>query len=137
MCSSCGKRAAALRKPGATNRNPLVLGAENGAVAQPATFQRDSGIYQAQEYVYVTGTGVDASVEDGTIVLGLRTPTPRAKTRKPPGTLDEVSEFFVRRAEGVYRGFADYGRAQRYALVVGGEVLSREQASDDYKKGSS
>lgn len=128
MCSSCAKRAAAMAKPGKTARKPLVLGVANGEAAQTATVLKDFLGVKRNEYIYVSGTGVSDAVDSGLIKLGYKKPSGTARVIRERQVLAKDSEWFVRVASGKWHGFRNLRAAERYAKIVGSEVVSRDQA---------
>lgn len=127
MCSSCGKAAAALRAPGASPRNALVIGDANGKSAQPATFLVDTDQAPAGKYLYVTGDGVDAAVEAGTIALGYQ--PRRAAKAAAPAREPSTPQWYVQIGRNRWRGFANKNAAERFAASVGETVKTRDEVA--------
>lgn len=122
-CSSCGGNRRS-RTPGGTPDNAIVLGDPDGSTAQPATFLVETDEVKKGKYKFVTGTGVDQAVEEGTIRLGFDQPTIRRKPRRNPA---DDPQFYVQTGRNKWVGFASESAAARYAKANSTEVLTRDQ----------
>ncbi len=127
MCSTCGQRAAKLRKPGGSPRNPILFGARTKEPARPATFLEPHGGKKVGEYGYVAGDGVDAAVEAGTIELGVA-PVPRLVPKAKAAPADEAGTFYVSIGVNKWKAFRNRSSAVRFASIRGVPVLTQDEA---------
>lgn len=123
MCSSCGQKARGL--PGATSRNPIVLGDPNGQPSQPATFNIKHPNADVGQYKYVSGDGIQAAVENGDISIGYQQ-APARPARVVPSNAD-APDWYVRVGNNRWVGFKTRAAAERYAKTVNGTVATRDQ----------
>lgn len=130
MCGTCGQRAARLRTPGASPRNPVLFGAKDKRPAQPATFLQAAGGKEAGAYGYVGGDGVEQAVEDGIIQLGVvaQPPAPRLV----PNTSKRASggPWYVELGGGRFQRFNSLSPADRFARSRGAKVLTQAEVDE-------
>lgn len=125
MCSSCGGGKASLRIPGATQRNPIVFGAANSAPSEPAEFLVEHEHAAAGKTKFVTGTGVQAAVEEGLIKrAGYQ---PRAAKVKRVAPTPVAHKWFVKIGRGNWKGHHSKQAAERMARVFGEPVLTYDE----------
>lgn len=123
MCSTCGQRAAARLTPGTNPKNPIVIGTADGRAAQPVTFLKAYEGVKVGRPVFVTGDGVEGLVEDGTIRLGYQPIVRPRPTRAPRSS----APWYVQTRRNEWLGFQSRAAADRYALSIGANVLTREE----------
>jgi hypothetical protein len=125
MCSSCGQRAAKL--PGAKPRNAIVLGEANDATPQPATFLVNHANAMAGHTKYVTGSGVEDAVADGTIRIGYVRPTQVSRSAKLASNAPDAPRWYVKTGSNKWVGFKVKAAADRYARTKDTIVLTRDE----------
>lgn len=124
-CSTCGGGRSAARTPGGTAKHPIVLGEPDGRPSQVATFLVDHAAGKVGQYRYVAGDGVEPALEDGTIVLGY-IPGVGKRALKPAEKPAPVPQWYVLIGKNRWIGFKTKSAADRYALIRGGEVATRD-----------
>jgi hypothetical protein len=100
-----------------------VIGDADGGTAQPATFLVDAHGATTGQYKYVSGSGVDDAVAEGTIRLGYSQPTLR---RAPQRVAANDPEFYVPVGANKWVGFSSRAAAERYAATTGSAVKTRD-----------
>ena len=122
-CRTCGG-ASATAVPGGTSTNPIILGEPDGRPAQAATFLQVHEQAQVGDYFFVAGSGVEAVVDAGVIVLGY---APGGVVQPAPSTLPEpepTPQWYVRIGRNRWVGVQSKVEAERYARATGGEVVA-------------
>jgi len=129
MCSSCGGgKAAALRIPGASPRNPILFGQADGRPAQPATLLKEHSGGEVGQYLYVSGVGVEKAVSDGIVQLGYAAGGGAAKRlARPVPKAATAPEHYVATGRNKWVGFHRKTAAERYAKSIGAVVLTHDE----------